>query len=75
MWGENIGPAWVQFNVGYYLIAIVFLVFEVETVFLFPCAVVLKSIGTLALIEVGIFVGILVLALIYAWRKGVLEWV
>lgn len=74
--GEHaIGPAWVQFNVGYYLFALIFLVFEVETVFLFPCAMILKSVGGLALIELGIFVAILGLGLVYAWKKGVLEWV
>jgi len=72
---KNIGDAWVQFNVGYYLFALVFLIFEVETVFLFPCAMILKTVGMVALIELGIFVLVLALGLIYAWRKGVLEWV
>ena len=71
---KTIGSSWVQFNVGYYLFALVFLIFEIETAFLFPCAALLKELGTTALIEVGIFVGILLVGLAYAWRKGVLEW-
>lgn len=72
---EAVGEAWVQFNVGYYLFALIFLIFEVETVFLFPCAMILKEMGGLALLELGIFVAVLALGLVYAWRKGVLEWV
>ena len=74
--GEKpIGNAWVQFNVGYYLFALLFLVFEVEAAFLFPWALVFREVGPAALVEGGIFVGVLILALAYAWRKGALEWV
>jgi len=74
--GERpIGSAWVQFNVGYYLFALVFLIFEVEAVFLFPCAAVLKEVGVPALIEVGIFVFVLALGLLYVLKKKVMEWV
>jgi len=69
------GPTWIQFHVGYYLFAIIFLVFDVETVFLFPWGVVMKSIGLRAFIEVVIFFFILGLGLLYAWKKGALKWV
>lgn len=72
---KQIGPAWVNFNVGYYLFALLFLVFDVEAAFLYPWAVVVREAGVVGLIEVGIFVFILVLGLVYAWRKGALEWV
>ncbi len=68
------GFAWVQFNVGYYLFAIVYLVFDVETVFLFPWGVVMKDIGLRAFIEIIIFFFILGLGLVYAWKKGALKW-
>ena len=63
-----------QFRVGYYLFAILFLMFDVETVFLFPWAVRLQELGADGLISVAIFFSILVLGLVYAWRKGALEW-
>ena len=72
---QTVGSSWVHFNVGYYLFALLFLVFDVETAFLFPWAVVFREVGWLGLIEVLIFVAILLLALIYAWKKGALEWV
>ncbi len=72
---ETEGPSWVQFNVGYYLFALIFLVFDVEVVFLFPWAVVLREMGITAFIEIIIFVSILFLGLVYAWRKGALKWV
>lgn len=68
------GQSWVQFRVGYYLFAILFLMFDIETVFLFPWAVAAASIGIYALVSVGFFLGILILGLAYAWRKGALEW-
>jgi len=68
------GPAWIQFNVGYYLFAIIFLVFDVETVFIFPWGVVMKELGMQAFIEILIFFFILGLGLLYAWRKGALKW-
>jgi len=69
------GPAWIQFNVGYYLFAIIYLIFDVETVFLFPWAVVMKQIGLRAFIEIIIFFTVLGLGLLYAWKKGALKWV
>jgi NADH-quinone oxidoreductase subunit A len=72
---QPIGPAWVQFNVGYYLFALLFLIFDVEAAFLYPWAVVLRVVGIRGLIEVGIFLLVLLVGLAYAWKKGVLEWV
>lgn len=72
---KTIGTAWVQFNVGYYLFGLIFLVFDVEAAFLFPWATVIRETGVMGLIEVFAFILILLIGLIYAWRKGVLEWV
>lgn len=68
------GTSWIQFRVGYYLFAILFLIFDVETVFIFPWAVVMKKIGLSAFIEILIFLIILGLGLLYAWKKKALKW-
>lgn len=68
------GGSWMQFKVGYYLFAILFLMFDVETVFLFAWAVVVQDLGIYGLVSVLFFLLILVLGLAYAWRKGALEW-
>ncbi|BAC88689.1 NADH-quinone oxidoreductase subunit A [Gloeobacter violaceus] len=68
------GDSWIQFNIRYYMFALVFVVFDVETVFLYPWAVAFNQLGLLAFIEALIFIAILVVALVYAWRKGALEW-
>jgi len=68
------GNTWMQFKVGYYLFAILFLMFDVETMFLFPWAVVMRSLGPAGLLSVLFFLFILVLGLAYAWRKGALKW-
>lgn len=68
------GESMAQFKVGYYLFAILFLMFDVETVFLFPWAVRVKELGGAGLVSIAVFLGILVLGLVYAWRKGALEW-
>lgn len=68
------GGSWMQFRVGYYLFAILFLMFDVETVFLFPWAIKVRDMGPEALISVSFFFGVLVLGLAYAWKKGALEW-
>jgi NAD(P)H-quinone oxidoreductase subunit 3 len=68
------GDSWIQFNIRYYMFALVFVLFDVETVFLYPWAVAFAQIGLLAFIEALIFVGLLVVGLVYAWRKGALEW-
>jgi NADH:ubiquinone oxidoreductase subunit 3 (subunit A) len=72
---ETVGDSWVQFKVQYYIFALVFLVFDVETVFLFPWAVKLGALGMFAVIEGIIFILILIAGLVYTWRKGMLEWV
>ena len=68
------GKSWMQFKVGYYLFAILFLMFDVETVFLFAWAVVVQDLGIYGLVSVLFFLLVLVLGLAYAWRKGALEW-
>jgi len=69
------GASWMQFKVGYYLFAILFLMFDIETVFLFPWATVVRDLGVAGLINILFFLFILVLGLVYAWKKGALEWV
>lgn len=71
---EPIGGSWVQFNVKYYIYALLFVVFDVETIFLYPWAVAYDQLGLFALVEMLIFVVLLVIGLIYAWKKKVLEW-
>ena len=68
------GSSWLPVSIGYYLFAILFLVFDVETVFLYPWAVVVKQFGPMALLSIGFFLLVLVFGLAYAWRKGALEW-
>ena len=68
------GESMSQFKVGYYLYAILFLMFDVETVFLFPWAVRMRELGAEGILSIAVFFGILVLGLVYAWRKGALEW-
>ncbi len=70
-----VGTSWIQFNVRYYLFALIFVIFDVEVVFLFPWAVVFKQLGLFAFVEMVVFIAILVVGLIYAWRKGILKWV
>ena len=74
--GEEVeGAAWLQFNIRFYVIALIFLIFDVEVVFLFPWAVVFKDMGIVALVEMGIFLTILLVGLAYVWVKGDLDWV
>jgi NADH-quinone oxidoreductase subunit A len=68
------GKSWMQFKVGYYLFAILFLMFDVETVYLFPWATVVQELGVYGLVSSLFFIGVLVLGLAYAWKKGALEW-
>jgi NADH:ubiquinone oxidoreductase subunit 3 (subunit A) len=65
---------WHQFNVGYYLFALLFLIFDVELVFLYPWAVVVKKIGVTALVEIVVFIFILFMGFLYAHKKGALKW-
>jgi NADH:ubiquinone oxidoreductase subunit 3 (subunit A) len=71
---ETVGDSWVQFKAQYYIFALVFLVFDVETVFLFPWALSLKQLPLFVVLEGVLFIAILVAGLVYAWRKGMLEW-
>ena len=71
---DPVGVGWAQSTVRYYVYAFLYVIFAVDAVFLFPWAVVLEDIGRAAAIEMGIFIGILVIGLVYAWRKGVLSW-
>lgn len=71
----HIGPAWIKFHTGYYLFALLFLVFDVESAFLFPWAVSFRELGYVGLIEIGIFMAILLMGLVYAWKKGILKWI
>ena len=74
--GENpTGSAWIQFNIRFYVFALIFIIFDVEAVFLLPWAVVFRTLGPLAFVEGLVFIAILVVALAYVWRKGDLEWV
>ena len=72
---DPIGQGWTQANVRYYVFALLFVIFDVEAVFLFPWALVFERLGTQAFVEMVIFIAILALALLYAIRKKVLEWV
>jgi NADH-quinone oxidoreductase subunit A len=70
-----VGSAWIKFNIRFYVVALIFIIFDVEVVFLYPWATVFKPLGDFALVEVLIFAGILILGLVYAWVKGDLDWV
>ncbi|MEW5946959.1 MAG: NADH-quinone oxidoreductase subunit A [bacterium] len=75
-----VGAAWVQFNICYYIFALIFVIFDVETVFIYPWAVVMKMLdsagfGAFAVAEMTVFILVLLLGLLYAWKKGVLKWV
>jgi NADH-quinone oxidoreductase subunit A len=69
-----IGSSWIQFNIRFYIIALAFLIFDVEVAILFPWVTVFKKFGMLALVEMFIFIGILVVAFAYLWAKGDFEW-
>ncbi len=71
---ETMGDTWVQFKAQYYLFALIFVVFDIEAVFMFPWAVAYRQLALYGLVEMVLFIGILVAGLLYAWRKGALEW-
>jgi len=71
---QPIGTAEIQYNVRFYIYALLFVVFDVEAIFLFPWALVYRSLGLFAFVEMLVFIAILVFGLFYAWRKGVLKW-
>jgi NADH-quinone oxidoreductase subunit A len=72
---KTYGETWVRFRIQYYIYAIMFVVFDIETVFLYPWAVSYAGLGTFALVEMVVFLSILFVGLAYAWAKGVLRWV
>jgi NADH-quinone oxidoreductase subunit A len=72
---KTIGETWVRFRIQYYIYALMFVVFDIETVFLFPWAVSYEDLGAFALIEMVVFLVMLSVGLVYAWAKGVLRWV
>ena len=71
---EAFEDAHMQFDVRYYLIAILFIAFDLEIAFVFPWAIIFRSLGVVGLIEMGIFLGLLILGFVYVWKKGALEW-
>lgn len=71
---DTIGPTWVQFKTSYFLYALLFVIFDVETIYLYPWAVKFTSLGLFAFIEMIIFIFILIVGLWYAWKEGALEW-
>ena len=72
---DPVGDGWSQSQIRYYVFALMFVIFDVEAVFIFPWATQLERYAGFGLVEMGVFVGILLLGLVYAWRKGVLRWV
>jgi len=74
---DPVGEGWAQIHVGYYLYAFLYVVFAVDAVYLFPWSTVfaLPGFGVTTLVEMGIFIGVLALGLLYAWRREVLRWV
>jgi NADH-quinone oxidoreductase subunit A len=71
---ETVGPTWVQFNFRYYIYALLFVIFDIETVFIYPWAVAFRELAWFTIVEVLIFMAILVVGLAYAWKKKALEW-
>ena len=71
---EPIGAPWIQFRIGYYVYALLFVVFDIETVFLYPWAVVYGRSGIFILVEMVVFIAILAVGLAYAWKEGALQW-
>ena len=72
---DPVGDGWSQSQIRYYVFALLFVIFDVEAVFIFPWATQLERYAVFGLVEMGVFVGVLLLGLVYAWRKGVLRWV
>jgi NADH-quinone oxidoreductase subunit A len=72
---RTIGTSWVRFNIRFYVIALLFIIFDVEILLLFPWGVVYRELGLIAFIEMLVFIGLLLVGLAYLWKKGDLEWV
>jgi NADH-quinone oxidoreductase subunit A len=68
------GPAWGRFSVRFYLTAILFIIFDIEVVFLYPWAISFRELGVVGFVQMMVFLGVLALGLVYIWRKGALEW-
>ena len=71
---EPVGDPWIQFRIQYYLYALLFVIFDVETIFIYPWAVGFKKLGVPGFLEMILFLAILAVGLVYAWKKKVLEW-
>jgi NADH-quinone oxidoreductase subunit A len=71
---ESVGDARGRFDVKFYLVALLFIVFDIEAVFLFPWATIFRDLGLLGFVEMTLFVSVLLLGLVYVWRKGALRW-
>jgi NADH-quinone oxidoreductase subunit A len=71
---EPVGPAWIQFRIGYYVYALLFVIFDIETIFLYPWAVAFGTLGTFILLEMVLFLLVLGVGLAYAWKEGALQW-
>ncbi len=71
---EPVGNAWVRFNIRFYVVALIFLIFEVEIIFLFPWALVYRNLGLFAFVEMVVFLAVLMVGYAYVWVKGDLEW-
>ncbi len=71
---DTVGKSWVQFNFRYYFYALIFVIFDIQVVFLYPWAVSLGQLGLFGLVEMAVFFLILIVGFVYAWKKGVLEW-
>lgn len=71
---EATGDSWIQFRVQYYIFALIFVIFDIETVFIYPWAVAFKKLGLFGFVEMVIFIAILAVGLVYAWKKKALEW-
>ena len=72
---DPVGTGWMQAEIRYYIFAVLFVMFGVEAVFIFPWATRLEAYGTFGAVEMGLFIAVLALGLLYAWRKGVLRWI
>ena len=71
---ESKGDAWIQFRAQYYIFALIFVLFDIETIFIYPWAVAFRSLGFFAFVEMILFLGILGFGILYVWRKKLLEW-
>ncbi len=71
---ESKGDSWIQFKAQYYVYALIFVIFDIETIFIYPWAVAFKQLGVFAFVEMLVFLAILATGLVYAWRKKALEW-